>query len=603
MNKASQKQPEQTNGIQRLWAQGIDLPEDVQSWRRQLIRGILIALVVLGGLAVVWAIYNAVAAQVLWRLPVVLGVYLVLLAVTFVRRVPYGLQAGFPLLVIYGLGVFSLFFSWQLGYGFSFLLILPVLSGLFFGRRVGVIALVLAAVTLVAFGWAFASGVLVIPQEQMAAVTDVGSWLSRILIFVLLALLLLLPESFLFQRLVDSLTRSQELTQELDAQRANLEQVVADRTADVARRSAQLETAAQVARDATAITDVQQLLEQTVHLISERFGFYHTGIFLLDETGQYAVLQAASSEGGQRMLARRHQLRVGEVGIVGYVTGRGEPRVALDVGTDAVYFDNPDLTETRSEMALPLRARGEIIGALDVQSTEQAAFRDEDVTVLQALADQVATAISNARLFQQVQDTLDAERRAYGQLTLGAWRDLSRTQPELRQSYDPHGLLPSDGRWREPMRQAMREGRSIANVDGSPGSLTMPVKVHDQVIGVLDARKPEGAGDWSAEEITLLQTLVDQLGGALETARLYQDTQRHAVEDRLVGEITGRMRQTLDIDTVLRTAVREMGIALGLPRIEVRLGKGAAQPDGGRPDKGIGQADGLPKEGEYASPD
>jgi GAF domain-containing protein len=603
MNSASQQQPEQTGNVQRLLARGSDLPKEVQSWRRQLIRGILIAMVLLGGIGVVVAVYEAYAQQALWQIPVILAIYLFLLVVTFGRRVPYSLQAGVPLLLIYGLGVFTLTVSGQMGLGFPLLLTLPMLAALFLGRRAGVVALVIAALTLVVFGWAFVSGRLVVPPERLAVIDDMASWLSRILVFVMLALLLFLPESFLFQRLVDSLTRSQELTQELNTQRANLEVAVMERTADLARRSAQLEAAAQVARDAAAIQDVQQLLDQTVHLVSERFGFYHTGIFLLDEAGQYAVLHAASSEGGQHMLARGHRLRAGEVGIVGYVTGRGEPRVALDVGADAVFFNNPDLPETRSEMALPLRARGEIIGALDVQSTEPSAFRDEDVTVLQALADQVATAISNARLFQQVQKSLEAERQAYGQLSLGAWRDLSRTRPELRECYDPHGMLPGDSRWREQMKQAVREGRVIAGGDGSPGSLTVPLKVHEQVIGVLDARKPEGASAWSEDEIVLLQNLVDQLGGALETARLYQDTQRHASEDRLVGEITGRMRQTLDIDTVLRTAVREMGVALGIPRIEVRLGKGVVQPEEGQQQTGAGRMDDFPKESEHASLD
>jgi len=173
------------------------------------------------------------------------------------------------------------------------------------------------------------------------------------------------------------------------------------------RRAAQLAAAAEVARDATAILDVDQLLDETVHLISEQFGFYHAGVFLVDEPGEYAVLHAASSAGGQRMLERGHKLAVGKVGIVGYVAGTGEPRVALDVGEDAVFFDNPDLPETRSEMALPLISRGRVIGVLDVQSTETAAFSEEDVTTLQTMADQLAIAIENARLYQEAVHTAE----------------------------------------------------------------------------------------------------------------------------------------------------------------------------------------------------
>jgi len=367
------------------------------------------------------------------------------------------------------------------------------------------------------------------------------------------------------------------MAEQLERSHAELEQQVAERTADLARRNLQLETAARVARDAAAIRDVNRLLEQTAHLISDRFGFYHTGIFLLDEAKEYAVLQAASSEGGQRMLARGHRLKVGEQGIVGYVTARGEARIALDVGADAVYFDNPDLPETRSEMALPLQVRGEIIGALDVQSREPGAFTEEDVAVLQTLADQVAVAISNARLLQQAQEALESTRRAYSELGRRAWIEWLRTEPQLEQRYDPHHLLPSDGRWREEMKQAMQTGRPVLGRGDSAGTLAMPIKVRDQVIGVLDARKPEDRGEWTPEEIALLETLVVQLGAALESARLYQDIQRRATRERIIGQVAARVRQTLDVESVLKTAVQEVRQALGLPEVVVRL----APPDSG----------------------
>jgi GAF domain-containing protein len=306
-------------------------------------------------------------------------------------------------------------------------------------------------------------------------------------------------------------------------------------------------------------------------LISDQFGFYHAGLFLLDETGEYAVLRAASSSGGQRMLARGHRLRVGEAGIVGYVTGRGEPRTALDVGKDAVYFDNPDLPETRSEVALPLRARGEIIGALDVQSTESEAFGQEDVTALQTLADQVAVAISNAHLFQQVQESLEAERRAYGQLSRQAWQDLIRSRAIGEHRYDPQGILPGDGRWRKEMEESVRTGQPIAGREGETATLALPLRVRDQVIGVLDAHKPTESGDWTPEEVDFLASLVDRLGVALDSARLYQETQKRATQERLVGEITARMRESLDLETVLRTATDQIWGTLGMSRVEIRL--------------------------------
>jgi GAF domain-containing protein len=283
------------------------------------------------------------------------------------------------------------------------------------------------------------------------------------------------------------------------------------------------------------------------------------------------VLRAASSEGGQHMLARGHRLRIGQEGIVGYVTGQGEPRIALNVGADAVFFNNPDLPDTRSEIALPLQARGEIIGALDVQSEESGAFGKEDVAVLQTLADQVAMTISNARLFQQAQESLEVTRRAYGQISREAWAQMLRTRRYKGQRYDPQGILPVDRQWRGEMKLAVQKGETILGQDRSWPTLTTPIKVRDQIIGVLDAHKPTGAGEWTAEQVALLEALTEQLGLALESARLYHDTQRRAAREQLTGHITARMRETLDVDSVLRTAVREMGEALGLHDVAIQL--------------------------------
>jgi GAF domain-containing protein len=349
-----------------------------------------------------------------------------------------------------------------------------------------------------------------------------------------------------------------------------LEQHVADRTRDLERRARYLETTARVARDTSSVLDLQNLLTRVVTLVSERFGFYHTGVFLVDPAGEWAVLQAASSEGGRRMLARGHRLRVGEEGIVGYVTGRGEPRIALDVGADAVFFDNLDLPDTRSEMALPLRARGEIIGALDVQSKEPQAFSDEDVAVLQTLADQVAMAISNARLFQRAQESLEAGRRAYGEISREAWAQMLRVQPNLGFLSDQQGIFPVGDLWEPQMEVVLQTGEATPG-DGDGTTMALPIKVRGQVIGVVDAQKPGKSSEWTAEEVALMETLAEQLGLALESARLYQDTQRRAERERLAGEVTAHIRETLDLDIVLQTAVHDISEALGLAALDVRL--------------------------------
>jgi len=430
---------------------------------------------------------------------------------------------------------------------------------------------------------------------------------SRLLMFFLLAFLGMLSSQNL-RRLVQQVAQALQRLRELNE---TLEQRVAERTRDLERRTRYLEATATVAREATALLgDPQQLLTQVVNLISGQFGFYHTGIFLLDAAGEWAVLQAASSEGGLGLLARGHRLRVGEEGIVGYVTGRGEPRIALDVGKEAVFFDNPDLPDTRSEMALPLRARGKIVGALDVQSLEPAAFSNEDVAVLQTLADQVAMAINSAQLFQQVQQSLEAERRAYSELSREAWRELVRTQSDLGFVRDEEGTR----RVSTPARQGDGE-KTSGQGDGETREqdgvgLAMPIKVRGQVIGVIDAHKPDegsaytGAGEagakpgWTAEQTTLLEALADQLGAALESARLYRDAQRLATRERLTREITDKMRRVTSVEGIVQTAVDELFNVLGVSRTFVRLGTTPPTPPA--PPHGGGRKGGRGGSGEDA---
>ena len=183
--------------------------------------------------------------------------------------------------------------------------------------------------------------------------------------------------------------------------------------ASAERRAMLLHAAARVAKGITSILDPDALLQQTVDIICNEFGFYYSGVFLTDATGQWAVLRAGYGPAGAAMAAESHKLAVGGNSMIGAATGLHEARIALDVGEEAVFFKNPYLPQTRSEMALPLLVGNEVIGALTVQSVEEAAFTQEDISTLQTMADQLAIAIKNSRLHHLNQGLLrQAERRA-----------------------------------------------------------------------------------------------------------------------------------------------------------------------------------------------
>jgi signal transduction histidine kinase len=171
------------------------------------------------------------------------------------------------------------------------------------------------------------------------------------------------------------------------------------------RRAALLQAAAEVGRSITSILDIDELLDRAVDIICDVYGFYYAGVFLVDEAGEQAVLRSGRGEAGAAMIAEGHSLEVGGQSMIGTAVGESRALIALDVGEEPVHFKNPHLPETRSEMALPLITGGVTIGALTVQSVEEAAFSDDDITSLQAMADQLAVAINNAHLLEELKAT------------------------------------------------------------------------------------------------------------------------------------------------------------------------------------------------------
>jgi len=369
--------------------------------------------------------------------------------------------------------------------------------------------------------------------------------------------------------LTEALARARSAARDLEAQQVQLQDLVGQRTQELSRRTAYLGATTEVAREtASAAGDLAQLLQRMAQVIGEQFGLYHVGVFLVDAREPWVELRAASSEGGQRMLARNHRLRLG-VGMVGSVAQQGMHRIALDVGQDVAFQANPDLPETRSEMALPLRVRGRVIGVLDVQSTEPASFAQEDVAVLQALADQVSVAIDNARLSVQMQSALEAERSAYGELSRQQWQALLAAEPDLGFVSDAAGTVPAGTLWEPQMETAVESGE-VTTSEGNASAVSIPIRVRDQVVGVVDGRKPDGS-QWTPEEVDLLQAMTEQLNVALEGARLYRETRRRAAQEQAIGQVTSSIRQSLEIDDVLRTAAEQIRDALGLGKAVVRL--------------------------------
>ena len=368
-----------------------------------------------------------------------------------------------------------------------------------------------------------------------------------------------------------------EANQELRNLKMTLEQRVEERTTELMQRGAELETAnrqmqrraaqleslAQVARTVTSVRDLRQLLPQIAAVISEKFGFYHVGVFLLDEANEYAVLSATNSEGGREMLERKHRLRVGQEGIVGHVTSTGEPRIAMDVGKDAVFFDNPELPDTHSEMALPLRSGNRIVGALDVQSTERGAFTNEDVQMLSLLADQVSLAIENARLFDETRSALTEAQAISRQFTREAWGRVSQEHRLLGYRYTIAGAAPLD----EPV-DLTGTGKGRRDSQKESSQTIVPIELRGETIGTLVVQSPS-TEKLNQEQINLIKAVAERVALSAENARLFEETTRRAERERLVSDITGKIRSVNDPQAMIQTAMEELRRALGASRVEV----------------------------------
>ena len=386
------------------------------------------------------------------------------------------------------------------------------------------------------------------------------------------------------QNAVRRATRSErelgKTNQELQELNQSLEDRVSVRTAELKvanqrneRRARQFEAMAQVARATTSIQDEDTLLSRLARVISEQFGFYHVGIFLLDDQREYAVLRASNSEGGRRMLARKHRLKVGRIGIVGHVASSGNPRIALDVEEDAAFKDNPDLPGTRSEMALPLKEAGQIIGVLDVQSTEANAFLPEDTETLYTLADQVTIAIQNTRSHEETHRLLEEAQKTSESYMKEAWRLIQSQEKTVGYVVSEESLKPLEKATDYPYINGLTSPGEPFVEDRESGTLTVPIRLRGEVVGVLAVRVPS-AHDWDPDEVDITRAVVDRLSLALESATLLRTTQRRAEIERLTAEISGKISASVNMRNVLQTAVEELGRVLPGSEVVIQFQSG-----------------------------
>jgi GAF domain-containing protein len=444
------------------------------------------------------------------------------------------------------------------------LALVVITASVLINTAAGIFYAVLSVAAYAFAGWALTTGLVPAPfMPQSIIIFDaigLGVFLAIFLLMIWLS----------NREIVRALEREQRVSGQLQAQSRELEDLVASRTLGLERRAIQLQTASEIAKMASEAGDARALMSQAIELIRARFGFYHASIFMLDETGNWAQLEASTGEAGRKMLARKHRLATGSASIIGWVMANRLPRIALDVDQDPFHFRNPLLPDTQAEMAVPLMVGKRLLGALDVQSTEPHAFGEDDVRTLEAIASELAVAIDSARIQREMARQLERIETAYRQQIQAGWQRVSRSSRLPIIHLDQHGeMMPSTEEDFPLIQDAITQGGTVLSQDQR--ELAIPIEVRGETIATLAARRPRLAEPWTEDEIALIEAIAAQSALALENARQRAEEQRRVTELEVINRISQAVSQMLRLDTLYRIVHRQINQVLGESEMSVVL--------------------------------
>lgn len=561
---------------------------EIQRRRTVLLDRMLLAAMI-GGLIVLGFLYvglqaTSVPERVTEMVPLV-AVWLVTPIIWFWRGLNHRLRAWILVLLTFLVGIIVFWQDGLPGSGRIWLLLPPALAFVLLGPRSGIAAGVGGVLIYVCFAIAIGQKWIIprVEEDPLALLIVEGG--SFILVAAILTLLL---RSF-GQNWLEALMGASMANKQLEARTGELE----DTNVRLHRQTSQLQATAEIARAGSSILKPETLLNEVVNRIQEGFrtmDVYYVGLFLLEDAGadadeQSAVLRAATGEAGQLLLEMGHKLKVDETSAIGWCITYQRARIAMGMEEGTVQIDAVPMPHTRSEIALPLRSRGRILGALSVQSSQEAAFSEPDVVVLQTMADQVAIAIDNARLFSQTEAALKEVQATHRRYLAQAWKDFLVTRPEAQIDYYQPGTESGDGEFlREARRAAMVHGRTVAIDNPSPGpdgeapipqaALVVPLKLREQVIGTMALHETRRQRPWTTREITLAENVAEQFALTVENLRLMDETQRRAAREQLVGKISDQMQRAADMEALMRIAAEELNRVLRGSRVYVHLSTG-----------------------------
>jgi len=491
-------------------------------------------------------------ANSLFQQSIYIGVFLTLVS-TIVLRLQYRFKTRIFVALPFILGLSSTVTSGTHGDNIFFFLMFVFLSALFMEVRGSLFAIAISEIIVIVIG-------LLVFHERFSLLNPLASkgslqdWAADIGLLFLASFIVIISLQILQGRLKKVQDQNKILSEDVQEQQEELGIRESEQTLVLAHKTKQLNAALLTIHEVAAIQDLDRLLNQTVHLISEQFGCYHVGIYLMNQRGDYVTLQAASSEGGKKLLENGFRLRVGVEGIIGFVAAEKKPRISLDIEKDTIFFNSPELSETQAELSLPLIVRSKVIGVLDMQFPDVDTFHHDDLDIFQTMADQIAITIENTRLHSESQLIISQLETISSENTRQNWRTELSTGSS-RFYYSAVGVRATE-------KDAALRGKNVLNI---------PITLRGQKIGKITLQRKSEFHKWTAQEENVANEVAAQAALALENIRLVESTRERANREHATSGISARVRETLDLDTVLRITAREIQQALNLQEAEVRL--------------------------------
>jgi GAF domain-containing protein len=539
----------------------------LQDIRERILTLLMGSALTLGALALIAAAIPAIRTKQYWSIGVFAVCYVWTLIVTIQRNnFSYTVKVYSLSSIFYILGVINLVQNGLTADAGIFLLSFTVVTCLMIGARSGVFALILSIGTYSLVGFLMSSGSLVPPI--LTDFREPIDWISGGAVFILLSAILILALNTILKGLNDSIAQIKILAVDTDRDREQLRL----RGQDLQRRLAQLHAAADIEHTISAVREPQDLMQKAVDLLRERFGLYHVGVFMFEETSPSPRKTAWDGESDRGMDTGSYtklstevifQAGTGNIVPVGYRLALSETSNAWRAmstrkprSVDAAIKGNTFLTTylplAHSELAIPLLSQDRVTGVLMIYSTQSNAFDADDIVLFQSSADNLGIALENARLFKQNQDDLEEIRTLQKQYISRAWSDIEQVHGKLSYTYD---VAPAQ-RFRE--QQSRNQPVDQTNIaEQGTSTFSTPISLRDQTIGhlTLETNKPA----WSNEDRAFIESVITEAALALDNARLLSETQKRAEHDRLIADITRTVQASTDIETILSSAILELG--------------------------------------------